>query len=92
MVQQANNTVNMTFWHVGKRINDHILNNQRADDGKQIVVTLARQLSWSHFIILFPLKTLDEKLFYAQKAINENWGKRELRKQIGPKAKTACGH
>ena len=122
LVQHANHSVNMTFWHVGKRINEHILHNQRADYGKQIVVTLARQLterygrsfeeknlrrmlqfanefpdleivvplarqlSWSHFILLLPLKTNEEKLFYAQTAINENWGKRELRKQISNKA------
>jgi len=34
----------------------------------EIVVPLARQLSWSHFIILIPIKTQEAKLFYAQKA------------------------
>ncbi|MCL2765353.1 MAG: DUF1016 N-terminal domain-containing protein [Treponema sp.] len=32
---------------------------------KKIVVPLARQLSWSHFIIIIPLKTMKERLFYA---------------------------
>lgn len=45
LVQQANRSVNITFWHVGKKINDYILNNRRAEYGKQIVATLARQLS-----------------------------------------------
>jgi predicted nuclease of restriction endonuclease-like (RecB) superfamily len=52
----------------------------------EIVVPLARQLSWSHFLILFPLKSMEAKLFYAQKAIEEVWGKRELRNQIARKA------
>jgi len=122
LIHQVNHSVIMTFWYVGIKINEHLLNNQRADYGKQIVVTLARQLeerfgrnfeeknlwrilqfagqfndqeivvplarhlSWSHFILLLPLKTMEEKLFYAQLAINENWGKRELRKQISNKA------
>ena len=33
-----------------------------------IVVTLSRQLSWSHFLALIPLKTIEAKLFYAQVA------------------------
>ena len=38
---------------------------------KKIVVPLARQLSWSHIILLLPLKTIEEKKFYAQLAIEE---------------------
>ncbi|WP_346986069.1 PDDEXK nuclease domain-containing protein [Chryseobacterium sp. POE27] len=52
----------------------------------QIVVTLSRQLSWSHFLILIPLKSVEAKQFYAQLAINETLGVRELRKQIANKA------
>jgi hypothetical protein len=36
----------------------------------QIVVPLARQLSWSHFVELLPLKTMEAKLFYAQTTEN----------------------
>ena len=50
-----------------------------------IVVPLARQLSWSHFLILIPLKNQEAKLFYAQKSMAEALGKRELRKQIETK-------
>ena len=32
---------------------------------EEIVVTLSRQLSWSHFLVLIPLKTTDAKLYYA---------------------------
>ena len=34
-------------------------------DDEQIVVTLSRQLSWSHLLVLLPLKTMEEKLYYA---------------------------
>lgn len=48
----------------------------------EIVVPLARQLTWSHFLILLPIKNKEAKYFYAQKAISETLGKRDLRKQI----------
>ncbi len=113
--------ITMLFWHIGKRINENILQNKRAEYGKQIVSTvsaqlenkygrnfeeknvrrmlqfaeqfqdlnivvpLARQLTWSHFLILIPLKSQEAKMFYAQKAMSEVLGKRELRKQIANK-------
>jgi predicted nuclease of restriction endonuclease-like (RecB) superfamily len=51
----------------------------------QIVVPLARQLSWSHFLILLPIKNFEAKLFYAQKSLDETLGRRELRRQIALK-------
>ncbi len=45
LISQANSTLTMLFWHIGNRINENILQNKRADYGKQIVVTLARQLT-----------------------------------------------
>lgn len=53
---------------------------------EQIVVPLARQLSWSHIIILLPLKSMKAKLFYAKTCAENVWGKRELREQISRKA------
>jgi len=120
-VSQVKSTINLLFWQIGKRINDEILQNKRAEYGTQvvanlaeklsskygrsfeiknlrrmmqfaeqfpdqkIVVPLARQLSWSHIIILLPLKTLNEKLFYAQLVNKEGLGKRELRDSIDKK-------
>jgi predicted nuclease of restriction endonuclease-like (RecB) superfamily len=52
----------------------------------EIVVPLARQLTWSHFLILIPLKSAESRTYYAQNAIAQNWGKRELRNQIERKA------
>jgi len=45
VVVQANSVMTMLFWSVGKRINEDVLKNKRADYGKQIVATLARQLT-----------------------------------------------
>jgi predicted nuclease of restriction endonuclease-like (RecB) superfamily len=119
---QANSALTILFWQIGKQINDDILQNKRANYGKQIVsslsvqlennygrnfteknlrrmmqfaeqfldfsivVPLARQLSWSHILILLPLKNQKAQLYYAQKAIEGLWGKRELRLQISRKA------
>ncbi len=118
----ANSALVMTYWQVGKRINEEILNNKRAEYAKEIVssiatqltakygrsfedknlrrmmqfavqfndteivVPLARQLSWSHIIILLPLKSIEAKLFYAKMSAEQHWGKRALREQINRKA------
>jgi predicted nuclease of restriction endonuclease-like (RecB) superfamily len=120
--RQVNSTLTIVFWQVGYKINNHILDNQRAEYGKQIVPTLSaqlesvygrsfceknvrrmmkfaeyfpdiqivvsvsRQLSWSHFIELLPLKNNEARLFYVQKIAQENWSIRECRKQIEHKA------
>ncbi len=118
----ANSMVTILFWNVGKRINQEILQNKRADYGKRIVstlsaqleirygknfteknvrrmlqfaeqfqdnsivVTLSRQLSWSHFVELLPLKNYDAKLYYAKTSAIQILGVRDLRKQIASKA------
>jgi predicted nuclease of restriction endonuclease-like (RecB) superfamily len=41
----VNSAMSMLYWNIGKRINDEVLQNQRAEYGKEIVVTLSRQLS-----------------------------------------------
>lgn len=51
-----------------------------------IVAPVVRQLSWSHFLMLLPLETEDARKFYAQKAVDEQWSKRELQHQIERKA------
>jgi predicted nuclease of restriction endonuclease-like (RecB) superfamily len=77
--QQVAATINaeitLLYWLIGKRINDEILRNNRAAYGKQIIATLARQLTqeygpgWSEkqllhcirFAEIFP----DEQIVYA---------------------------
>jgi predicted nuclease of restriction endonuclease-like (RecB) superfamily len=52
---------------------------------KQIVVTLSRQLTWSHFLVILPLKSMEAKLFYADQVENQLMSVRDLRKQIAIK-------
>lgn len=48
-----------------------------------IVVSLVRQLSWTHFIALLPLKKPLEREFYAEMCRIERWSVRTLRERIG---------
>lgn len=47
-----------------------------------IVVTLSRQLSWSHFLALLPLNDPLQREYYAQMAGTERWSVRTLRERI----------
>ncbi len=49
----------------------------------EIVSTLSRQLSWSHFIEILQLKDLLQREFYAEMCRIERWGVRALRAKIG---------
>ncbi len=40
----VNSTLTYLYWKIGKRINEEVLENKRATYGKQIVVSLSRQL------------------------------------------------
>lgn len=40
----VNSSLTLLFWHIGNRISYHILQNKRAEYGKQIVVTVSREL------------------------------------------------
>jgi predicted nuclease of restriction endonuclease-like (RecB) superfamily len=44
VVSYANSSLTVLFWHIGKRILAHELHNDRAEYGKQIVVSLSREL------------------------------------------------
>lgn len=50
---------------------------------EKIVVSLIRQLSWTHFIALIPLKQSLQREFYAEICRVERWSVRTLRKKIG---------
>jgi hypothetical protein len=54
---------------------------------KRIVVTLLRQLSWSHFLVLVPLKEPLQRDFYAEMCRVQRWSVRQLRQQIDEGAK-----
>ena len=49
---------------------------------KEIVVSVIRQLSWTHFIALIPLKDDLQRDFYAEICRVERWSVRTLRKKI----------
>jgi predicted nuclease of restriction endonuclease-like (RecB) superfamily len=119
--RQVNGTIALLFWNIGQCINAEVLQNKRADYGKQIVVTLSRQLSeiygrsfeeknlrrmiqfseifteeeivvtlsrhlsWSHFIVLIAIKSNEARMFYAQESMNRCLGVRELRELISRK-------
>ncbi len=121
VVSQANSSLTLMFWQVGKRILTDNLQNKRAEYGKQIVVTVSRELvakfgknyeeknlrrmiqfaekypvvenvvtvsrhlSWSHFIVLIPLKDQNARDFYGKLSYGNLFGVRELREQIGKK-------
>ncbi len=48
----------------------------------QIVVTLSRQLSWSHFVVVISLNDDLQREFYLTLAASEKWSIRQLRKEI----------
>ncbi len=106
------------YWQVGSRIRQDILKEKRAEYGKEIVVTvsrqlvsefgegftdknlrrmiqfaeafpdmeivvtLSRQLSWSHFVGILPIKDDLQRDFYAEMCRMERWSVRTLRKKI----------
>ncbi len=49
---------------------------------EEIVVSLIRELSWTHFLALIPLKDPLQREFYAEMCRVERWSVRTLRKQI----------
>ncbi len=51
----------------------------------QIVASLMRQLTWTHFLELLPLKDDHQRLYYARCAGEERWSVRELRRRIETK-------
>jgi len=50
---------------------------------REIVVTLSRQLGWSHFLAIIPLKDDLQRDFYAEMCRVERWSTRTLEKKIG---------
>jgi predicted nuclease of restriction endonuclease-like (RecB) superfamily len=50
---------------------------------RKIVAALLRQLSWTHFVVLLPLKDQLKRDFYAEMCRIERWSTRTLEKKIG---------
>jgi hypothetical protein len=116
---QANATLTLLYWELGRLINVDVLRRERADYEQQIVATLSRQLtkrfgrgfdrgnpsrmiqfsqvfpdaelvatlsrqlSWSHFHALLPVRTEAARAFYIDQAITARLSVRALRDLIG---------
>ncbi|MRX11388.1 DUF1016 family protein [Pseudoduganella sp. FT25W] len=52
----------------------------------EIVASLMRQLSWTHFLQLIPIKAEAARYYYADRSVSEGWSVRELRRQIDRKS------
>lgn len=61
----ANSTLTMLFWQVGKRINEHTLQNKRAEYGKEIVSTVSTQLK-ERFGKNFELRNVRRMMQFAE--------------------------
>ncbi|MBP5979541.1 MAG: DUF1016 family protein [Halomonas sp.] len=59
----------------------HMLRFAEAYPDGQIVSTLSRQLSWSHFLELIYLKDTLQRDFYSQMCAQESWSVRQLRER-----------
>jgi predicted nuclease of restriction endonuclease-like (RecB) superfamily len=114
----VNQELTLLYWDIGHRIQTEILQNQRAEYGKQIiqtvseqlsqefgsgfkkvnltymvrfaqefpdrqiVQTLSRQLSWSHFVEILPIDDPLKREFYTEFCRTYHWSVRNLREKI----------
>ena len=114
----VNATMTMLYWQIGKRINQEILKDQRAEYGKQIIATLAkqltieygnsfaeknlrrmvqfaqifpdyeivvsviRQLTWTHLLAIIPIEDPLKRQFYIKMCKLEKWSVRTFRERI----------
>ena len=64
-VAAVNSALTITFWHVGKRINDDVLQGERAAYGQQVIAPIAAQLV-EHFGRSFEAKNLRRMMQFAE--------------------------
>ena len=64
-VASVNSALTITFWHVGKRINDDVLQGERAAYGQQVIAPIAAQLV-EHFGRSFEAKNLRRMMQFAE--------------------------
>lgn len=70
----VNSTMTLLYWHIGERINREILGGERVAYGKQIVATLARQLTEEYGGHEFSEKNLNRmRLFASRFQDMSNW-------------------
>ena len=62
----VNAELTLMYWHIGERINREVLDNQRAEYGKQIVASVARQLQKEYGSKGFDEKSIRRMMQFAQ--------------------------
>ena len=67
----ANYALSIMYWQIGKRINTEVLDNKRAEYGKQIVASVARQLREEYGSKGFDEKNIRRMMQFAQEFPNE---------------------
>ncbi len=67
---------------VNSRLDPNFTRFAEAFPDTQIVATLSRQLSWSHFKEILPFKKPLQRDFYAEMCRLERWSVRTLRKKV----------
>lgn len=114
----VNARMTMLYWNLGNRIRKEILQDKRAEYGRtivatvarqlteyygkgfsekslrrmiqigevfpdeQIVASLARQLTWTHFMVLLPIKDSIKREFYTEMCRIEKWNVRTLENKV----------
>lgn len=68
----ANAELTMMYWHIGKRINSEIIDNKRAEYGKQIVSTVSTQLQQLYGNKGFEPRSIRRMMQFASRFIDEN--------------------
>jgi predicted nuclease of restriction endonuclease-like (RecB) superfamily len=118
VAREYNSAQALLCWLIGKRIDEDILNAERAEYGETIVIslaehltllygkgysrpnifrmikfaklfpnreivsTLSRQLSWSHFILICAIEDTLKRDFYAEMCRVQRWSVRSLKAQL----------
>ena len=62
----ANYALSMMYWHIGERINRDVLDNKRAEYGKQIVASVMRQLQEEYGTKGFEEKNIRRMMQFAE--------------------------
>lgn len=114
----VNMKLTMLYWRLGNRVRKEILKEERAEYGRSIVasvarqltlnygkgfsekslrrmiqfgeaftdeqtiISLARQLTWTHFMVILPIKDTIKRNFYAEMCRIKKWNVRTLENKI----------
>lgn len=70
---QVNSTMTLVYWQIGKRINEDILQNERAEYGKEVIKELSKELT-TKYGRSFTVRNLRRMMKFADEFTNfEKW-------------------